>query len=112
MLTIIHISQKNMKKLKALMIAVFFLTIGNTFAQTTQPATSTAQPAKSTAKKEIKTKADGTPDKRYSGNEKLKADGTPDKRYSENKNLKKDGTPDKRFKTAKADSIKTAKKKN
>ncbi|WP_221395254.1 hypothetical protein [Dyadobacter sp. NIV53] len=97
-----------MKKLKALLIAVFFLTVGNSFAQTTQPATSAAK----SAKKEIKTKADGTPDKRYSENQKLKADGTPDKRYSENKNLKKDGTPDKRFKTAKADSIKTAKKKN
>ena len=111
-LSIIHLSQNNMKKLKALLIAVFFLTIGNAFAQTTQPATSTTKPATSTSKKEIKTKADGTPDKRYSGNEKLKADGTPDKRYSENKNLKKDGTPDKRFKTAKADSLKTTKKKN
>ncbi len=29
---------------------------------------------------------------------KTKADGTPDKRYKENKKLKKDGTPDKRFK--------------
>ena len=32
-----------------------------------------------------KTKADGTPDKRYKENKKLKADGTPDKRYKENK---------------------------
>ncbi len=32
------------------------------------------------------------------GNTKTKADGTPDKRYKENKKLKKDGTPDKRYK--------------
>lgn len=33
----------------------------------------------------VKTKADGTPDKRYKENKKLKSDGTPDKRYKENK---------------------------
>ena len=33
----------------------------------------------------VKTKADGTSDKRYKENKKLKADGTPDKRYKENK---------------------------
>lgn len=33
----------------------------------------------------VKTKADGTPDRRYKENKKLKADGTPDKRYKENK---------------------------
>ena len=99
------IDLKQMKKLKALMIAAFFLIAGSTFAQTAVPATTPA-------KKEIKTKKDGTPDKRYVENQKLKKDGTPDKRYNENKNLKKDGTPDKRYKTAKADSLKTAKKKN
>ncbi len=33
----------------------------------------------------VKTKSDGTPDRRYKENKKLKADGTPDKRYKENK---------------------------
>jgi hypothetical protein len=33
----------------------------------------------------VKTKKDGTPDKRYKENKKLKKDGTPDKRYKENK---------------------------
>ena len=93
-----------MKKLKALFIATFFLVAGSTFAQTTTPVTTPA-------KKEVKVKKDGTPDKRYTENQKLKKDGTPDKRFNENKNLKKDGTPDKRYKTAKADSLKTVKKK-
>ena len=57
----------------------------------------------------VKTKKDGTPDKRYAENKKLKKDGTPDKRYSENKNLKKDGTPDKRYNSNKADSTKAKK---
>jgi hypothetical protein len=96
--------QNQMKKLKAFMIAALLMVAGGTFAQTATPATTPA-------KKEIKTKKDGTPDKRYSENQKLKKDGTPDRRYNENKNLKKDGTPDKRFKTSKADSLKAAKKK-
>lgn len=118
-----------MKKLRLFFVAAFLIIAGNSFAQTAQPA------ATPIAKKEVKakpipagvkTKADGTPDKRYSENQKLKADGTPDKRYSENqklkadgtpdkrfsdnKNLKKDGTPDKRFK-AKTDTKKPEKKK-
>ncbi|WP_149244448.1 hypothetical protein [Dyadobacter sp. 32] len=119
-----------MKKLKTLLIAGFFLIAANTFAQTAQPAQTPsakkevkAKPASGGVKtkkdgtpdkrysENQKLKADGTPDKRYSENKKLKADGTPDKRYSENKNLKKDGTPDKRYKTAKADTVKAAKKK-
>jgi hypothetical protein len=119
-----------MKKLKALMIAAAFLIVGTTFAQTAQPAPTPAakkevkaKPANAAVKTKAdgtpdkrysenqKLKADGTPDKRYSENKKLKADGTPDKRYSENKNLKKDGTPDKRYKTAKADTLKGATKK-
>lgn len=44
-----------------------------------------------------------TPDFSYSQGKpvkviKTKKDGTPDKRFKENKKLKKDGTPDKRFK--------------
>lgn len=119
-----------MKKLKALLIAGFFLVVGNTFAQTAQPAVKTSEKQEVKAKATpvaVKTKKDGTPDKRFaenqkgkaeaapakgnSGNVKLKADGTPDKRFSENKNLKKDGTPDKRYKTAKEDPSKTPKKK-
>lgn len=98
-----------MNRLKAMLFAAFLVISGSAFAQTAQQAA----PAKSaTAKsKGVKTKADGTPDKRFSENQKLKADGTPDKRFSGNKNLKKDGTPDKRFKSAKADSLKTIKKK-
>ena len=118
-----------MKKLKALLIAALFLVVGNTFAQTAQPAAKPAEKKEVKAKPapgEVRTKkdgtpdkryaenqklkADGTPDKRYAENKKLKADGTPDKRYSENKNLKKDGTPDKRFKT-KPDSLKAGKSK-
>lgn len=95
-----------MKKLKALLVAALLVAGGSVFAQTATPAASSTP-----AKKEIKTKADGTPDKRYSENQKLKKDGTPDKRYAENKNLKKDGTPDKRFKTSRPDTTKTAKKK-
>jgi hypothetical protein len=99
-----------MKKLKALMIAALFLIAGNTFAQTAQPAAKQDAKAKATPA-EVKTKKDGTPDKRYAENQKLKKDGTPDKRYSENKHLKKDGTPDKRFKAKSADTLKTAKPK-
>jgi hypothetical protein len=95
-----------MKKLKALLVAAFLIIAGNAFAQTTAPATS------SPAKKEIKTKKDGSPDKRYTENQKLKKDGTADKRFTENKNLKKDGTPDKRFKTSKSEPVKAAKKKD
>jgi hypothetical protein len=118
-----------MKLFRLLVVSAFLFIAGDNYAQTAQPATAT------TPKKEVKTKpanpalktkadgtpdkrysenqklkADGTPDKRYSENKKLKADGTPDKRYSENKNLKKDGTPDKRFKT-KSDTTKAGKKK-
>ena len=108
-----------MKQFRLLLIAAFFIIAGNSFAQTAQPAT----PGKATVvKKEmktrktvtstsVKTKSDGTPDKRYAENKKLKADGTPDKRYSENKNLKKDGTPDKRYRV-KHDSIRVVKKKS
>lgn len=39
----------------------------------------TQAPAKSNTA--IKTKKDGTPDKRYTANKQLKKDGTPDKRY-------------------------------
>ncbi|MHA4741646.1 hypothetical protein [Dyadobacter sp. MSC1_007] len=94
-----------MKNLKVWMLLAFLTVTAPLFAQTT--------PAKAEKDKttEVKTKKDGTPDKRYAENKKLKKDGTPDKRYSENKNLKKDGTPDKRYKSNKADTTKTAKKK-
>ena len=95
-----------MNKMKALLFAAFMIIAGASFAQQATPAQKTEKAAG------VKTKKDGTPDKRFAENQKLKKDGTPDKRYSENKNLKKDGTPDKRFKTAKADSLKAAKKKN
>jgi hypothetical protein len=39
-------------------------------------------PAKSNTA--IKTKKDGTPDKRYTASKQLKKDGTPDKRYKKN----------------------------
>ncbi|CAG5067900.1 hypothetical protein DYBT9623_00627 [Dyadobacter sp. CECT 9623] len=90
-----------MKNLKALVMLAFLAVTAPVIAQTTQDKAQT----------ELKTKKDGTPDKRYAENKKLKKDGTPDKRYNENKNLKKDGTPDKRFKTSKsADSLKAGKK--
>ena len=90
-----------MKNLKALLMLAFLAVTAPIFAQATQEK----------AKTEVKTKKDGTPDKRYAENKKLKKDGTPDKRYNENKNLKKDGTPDKRYKTSKAaESEKPAKK--
>jgi hypothetical protein len=88
-----------MKNLKALILLAFLTCTAPVIAQTVQEKDKTA----------VKTKADGTPDKRYAENKKLKKDGTPDKRYSENKNLKKDGTPDKRYKTSKADSAKAKK---
>lgn len=48
--------------------------------QETQAKTAKTQaPAKSNTA--IKTKKDGTPDKRYKANKQLKKDGTPDKRY-------------------------------
>ena len=119
-----------MKQLRFLFAAAFLIIAGNSFAQTAQPAATPAtkkevkaKPANGAVKTKAdgtpdkryaenqKLKADGTPDKRYSENKKLKADGTPDKRYSDNKNLKKDGTPDKRFKT-KTDSTKAGKKKS
>lgn len=44
--------------------------------------TSAEMPPSLPAQKEpIKTKKDGTPDKRYKANKQLKKDGTPDKRY-------------------------------
>lgn len=94
-----------MKNLKVWMLLAFLTVAGPLFAQTATPQTEKDKTAA------VKTKKDGTPDKRYAENKKLKKDGTPDKRYSENKNLKKDGTPDKRFKANKADTTKTAKKK-
>jgi biopolymer transport protein ExbD len=108
-----------MKNLKALILLAFLTLTVPAIAQTTpaKPGTTkttvaTKQTGKDKTTITVKTKADGTPDKRYAENKKLKADGTPDKRYSENKNLKKDGTPDKRYKANKADSLKSAKKAN
>ena len=92
-----------MNKLKALLFLAFLALTAPVIAQT-KPAQDKTET--------VKTKKDGTPDKRYSENKKLKKDGTPDKRYNENKNLKKDGTPDKRFKTSKVDSTKAGKKAN
>ncbi|NIJ52386.1 hypothetical protein [Dyadobacter arcticus] len=107
-----------MKNLKALILFAFLIATVPVFAQTATPAkpghskttVATKQTGKDKTSITVKTKADGTPDKRYAGNKKLKADGTPDKRYADNKNLKKDGTPDKRYKTSKADTLKAAKK--
>ncbi|MBL0047823.1 MAG: hypothetical protein IPP32_06985 [Bacteroidetes bacterium] len=48
-------------------------------------ATRKNEKAVAVSKGNTKTKADGTPDKRYKENKKLKKDGTPDKRYKENK---------------------------
>jgi LAS superfamily LD-carboxypeptidase LdcB len=67
-------------------------TTTKTAAKTTK--TTTAKEAKTTTgKTEVKTKKDGTPDKRYKANKEaakpatgpLKKDGTPDKRYKANK---------------------------
>jgi biopolymer transport protein ExbD len=108
-----------MKNLKALIVLAFLALTAPVFAQTATPAkpvakttVATKQTGKDKTSITVKTKKDGTPDKRYSENQKLKKDGTPDKRYNENKNLKKDGTPDKRYNTNKsADSLKAPKKK-
>ncbi|MCE6991754.1 hypothetical protein [Dyadobacter sp. CY323] len=108
-----------MKNLKALILLALLTVSASAFSQTATPAkatTKTTVATKQTGKDKtsitVKTKADGTPDKRYAENKKLKADGTPDKRYAENKNLKKDGTPDKRYKTNKTEADKAAKKPN
>ena len=100
-----------MKKLAGIIMLMFLVMTGTAYAQTATPATKAAS-TKKKADQEVKAaKSDAKADAQSTG-AKLKKDGTPDKRYAENKNLKKDGTPDKRFKTAKADSLKTAKKKN
>ncbi len=56
-------------------------------AQQTQTTSKKASPTTKQVTKlsRVKTKKDGTPDKRYKVNKKLKKDGTPDKRFKENK---------------------------
>lgn len=67
-----------------------FLLIFSFSSVQAQQVQTTSKKAPATAKQAtkvsgIKTKKDGTPDKRYKVNKKLKKDGTPDKRFKENK---------------------------
>ena len=77
-----------MKTITSLLFVLLFA-IASTQAQTSKPADA----AKTTKETKVhsKTKADGTPDKRYKENKETsdgpkKKDGTPDKRYKKNKN--------------------------
>ena len=90
------------KKMKKLMVALFFLmsiSLGS-FAQTpttkgpTAPVAKTEKTAATTKPKAATTtvhaKKDGTPDRRFKENKNtsvkhIKKDGTPDRRYKENK---------------------------
>jgi len=94
-----------MKKLAGIIMLMFLVMTGTTFAQTATPATQAAT-TKKKAEKEVKADVKAA----QASGAKLKKDGTLDKRYSENKNLKKDGTPDKRFKSNRKDSLKAGKK--
>ncbi len=115
-----------MKKILAMMLGVVLVATAS-FAQPKK-----VEKTKAEVKKEVtaapKTKADGTPDKRFKTPEKpaavpaaaaakkviaaapkMKADGTPDKRFKDAKATapvaagptKKDGTPDMRYKVNK-----------
>lgn len=57
-----------------------------------QNAKSQQQGTAAPAKEPVRTKKDGTPDRRYKENKKLKNDGTPDMRYKENQEKEKSKT--------------------
>jgi hypothetical protein len=91
---------------KKLLLTATILLWGASFASQAHNLAAAPQAAKSEKKvQKDKMKAENQEKRskekseaKSSENTKTKADGTPDKRYKENKNLKKDGTPDKRFK--------------
>lgn len=78
------------------------LTLGLGFASAQQTSTKQAPPpppAAKSMKQETPAKGAKTQAPAISNTAiKTKKDGTPDKRYKANKQLKKDGTPDKRYK--------------